>query len=101
MEIVDGFGSAYLAYLNCRKKLGAPFILYTNNNVSDEEFRAAIELSKTDGVTINCDSLQRLSDMPEGSACFTRINGPVGGGHHHHVITGGPESKFGIPWEQV
>src|SRR5205814_931619 len=23
------------------------------------------------------------------------------GGHHDHVITCGPESKFGVPWEQV
>ena len=83
------------------KKLGASAILYTNNNVADAEFHAVVDLAKAGGVWINCDSLQRLGDLPEGSACFTRINGPVGGGHHHHVITGGPESKFGIPWEQV
>lgn len=83
------------------KKLGAEQILYTNNNVADTEFHAVVELSKAGGIWINCDSLQRLGDLPEGSACFARINGPVGGGHHHHVITGGPESKFGIPWEQT
>ncbi|MEI6233610.1 MAG: diaminopimelate decarboxylase [Planctomycetota bacterium] len=83
------------------KKLGAANILYTNNNVADSEFHAVVELAKDGGIWINCDSLQRLSDLPEGSTCFTRINGPVGDGHHHHVITGGPESKFGIPWEQV
>src|SRR5436189_152255 len=42
------------------KKLGASFILYTNNNVNDDEFRGAVELSKAGAVTINCDSLQRL-----------------------------------------
>jgi diaminopimelate decarboxylase len=83
-------------------KLGAERILYTNNNVADAEFNAVVALAKETGkIWINCDSLQRLGDLPEGSACFVRINGPVGGGHHDHVITCGPESKFGIPWEQV
>jgi diaminopimelate decarboxylase len=27
---------------------------------------------------------------------FVRLNLGVGAGHHSHVITGGPESKFGI-----
>jgi diaminopimelate decarboxylase len=83
-------------------KLGADRILYTNNNVADTEFNAVVKLSKDTGkIWINCDSLQRLNDLPEGSSCFVRINGPVGGGHHDHVITCGPDSKFGIPWEQV
>src|SRR5437879_508769 len=56
------------------KKLGASTILYTNNNVADAEFHAVVDLAKAGGVWINCDSLQRLGDLPEGSACFTRIN---------------------------
>ena len=73
------------------KKLGAQTILYTNNNVADAEFQAVVALTKvTPGLWINCDSLQRVGDLPEGSALFARINGPVGGGHHHHVITAGP-----------
>lgn len=83
------------------KRLSAKHILYTNNNVNDSEFKAVVQLAESGGVWINCDSMQRLGDLPEGSSCFVRINGPVGGGHHHHVITGGPESKFGIPWEQT
>ena len=83
-------------------KLNADRILYTNNNVADSEFQAVVKLAaETKKIWINCDSLQRLSDLPEGSSCFVRINGPVGGGHHDHVITCGPDSKFGIPWEQV
>ncbi|HYG74299.1 MAG TPA: diaminopimelate decarboxylase [Planctomycetota bacterium] len=83
-------------------QLGADRILYTNNNVADDEFNAVVKLSKETGkIWINCDSIQRLGDLPEGSSCFARINGPVGGGHHDHVITCGPESKFGIPWEHV
>jgi len=83
-------------------ELGADRVLYTNNNVADDEFNAVVKLAAESGkIWINCDSLQRLGDLPEGAACFVRINGPVGGGHHDHVITCGPESKFGIPWEHV
>jgi diaminopimelate decarboxylase len=83
------------------RELGAQTMLYTNNNVADEEFNAVVKLARgaRGAIWINCDSLQRLNDLPARSACFVRINGPVGGGHHDHVITGGPESKFGIPWE--
>ena len=84
------------------RKLRAQTILYTSNNVADSEFNAVVTLArKQSGIWINCDSLQRLSDLPKGSACFVRVNGPVGGGHHDHVITCGRESKFGIPWEQI
>jgi diaminopimelate decarboxylase len=83
-------------------KLSAKKILYTSNNVGDAEFSAVVALArKHGGIWVNCDSLQRLGDMPAGSSCFVRVNGPVGGGHHDHVITCGPESKFGIPWEQI
>ncbi|MCY3023735.1 MAG: diaminopimelate decarboxylase [Planctomycetota bacterium] len=85
------------------RTLGAGTILYTHNNVADAEFSAAVKMARAakPRVWINCDSLQRLADLPRRSACFVRINGPVGGGHHDHVITGGPDSKFGIPWEQM
>ena len=39
--------------------------------------------------------------LPRGTQIFIRVNGPVGGGHHAHVITCGPASKFGIPWQQL
>ena len=102
--ISTGFGldCVSLGELQFALQLGADRILYTNNNVSDSEFNEVVTRAKETGkIWINCDSLQRLGDLPEGSACFARINGPVGGGHHDHVITCGPESKFGIPWEQV
>ncbi|MFH0939383.1 MAG: diaminopimelate decarboxylase [Planctomycetota bacterium] len=99
-----GFGleCVSMAEVLFARKIGAQTILYTNNNVSDEEFNAVVKLAiSSTNLWINCDSLQRLGDLPEGCACFVRINGPVGGGHHDHVITCGPESKFGIPWEQT
>jgi diaminopimelate decarboxylase len=100
----NGFGldCVSLGEVTFALKLNAGRILYTNNNVSDAEFNAVVKLAKDSGkIWINCDSLQRLSDLPAGSSCFVRINGPVGGGHHDHVITCGPSSKFGVPWEQV
>jgi diaminopimelate decarboxylase len=98
-----GFGldCVSIAEVLLGQKLGAEPIIYTNNNVSDDEFNAIVKLSRPGKLWVNCDSLQRLGDLPEGSACFVRINGPVGGGHHDHVITCGPDSKFGIPWEQA
>lgn len=75
-------------------------ILFTGNNVTDEEMRFA--LSK--GVGINVDSLsqlERFGKLRPGGEVSVRINPDVGEGHHDHVITGGPESKFGIWVDQV
>jgi diaminopimelate decarboxylase len=98
----------------------ATTILYTNNGVSREEWDTVVALAAASqglpnanpvplpvpvppGTTIypNIDSLQRVHELPPGLQCFARVNGPVGGGHHAHVITCGPASKFGIPWEDL
>lgn len=75
-------------------------LLYNGNSASDAELRAAVE----QGVRVNVESmsqLRRLAKLAPGSAISIRFNIDVGGGHHSHVITGGPESKFGIDWEQA
>lgn len=75
-------------------------LLYNGNSASDAELRTAVE----QGVRINVESrsqLRRLAELAPGSAISIRFNIDVGGGHHSHVITGGPESKFGIDWEQA
>jgi len=77
-------------------------ILYTGNNVTDEELKFAVE----SGVRINLDSvsqLKRLSKIPEakGMEISFRVNPMVGAGHHDHCITGGPLSKFGIKEEEA
>ncbi len=77
-------------------------ILYTGNNVTDNELKFAVE----SGVKINLDSisqLKRLSNIPEaqGMDISFRINPMVGAGHHDHCITGGPLSKFGIMEEEA
>ena len=75
-------------------------LLYNGNSASDAEMRTAVD----QGVRINVESLsqlRRLGALAPGTAISIRFNIYVGGGHHSHVITGGPESKFGIDWEQA
>lgn len=72
-------------------------IVYTGNNITNEELKYAHE----SGVTINLDSvsaLERLSKIEgsEGKEISIRVNPMVEAGHHEHCITGGPKSKFGI-----
>ena len=77
-------------------------VLYTGNNVTDEELKYAVE----SGVIINLDSisaLERLSRLtdPEKVKISFRINPKVGAGHHEHCITGGDLSKFGVMEEEA
>lgn len=77
-------------------------ILYTGNNVNDEELKFAVD----SGVIINLDSisaLKRLSKLtdPEKVKISFRVNPKVGAGHHEHCITGGDLSKFGVMEEEA
>ncbi len=75
-------------------------IMFTATSVTDEEMKFAIERK----IMVNCDALSQLERYgklnPNSKVCV-RINPDVGGGHHGHVITGGPESKFGIYYNKV
>jgi len=74
-------------------------ILFTANNPAWDE----IEYAVSKKVMVNIDSLFLLrifgKNYPGKEVCI-RINPDVGAGHHNHVITGGPESKFGISYTQ-
>lgn len=77
-------------------------IIYTGNNVTDEELKFAVD----SGVIINLDSisaLKRLSKLtdPKKVKISFRINPKVGAGHHEHCITGGDLSKFGVMEEEA
>ncbi len=77
-------------------------ILYTGNNVTNEE----LEFALSSEVRINLDSisqLERLSKLPDsdGKEISFRVNPRVGAGHHDHCITGGDLSKFGIMEEEA
>ena len=75
-------------------------ILFTANNVSPEEIDFAVDR----GILVNVDSISGLRALgrrhPDTGVCV-RINPDVGAGHHDHVITGGPESKFGIEYDRI
>ena len=75
-------------------------ILYISNNVSEDEFRYAIDA----GVNISVDSVSQLELFgrinPGGKVAF-RLNPGVGAGHHEKVITGGQKTKFGIELSSI
>jgi len=77
-------------------------IIYTGNNVTDQELKFAVESD----VIINLDSvsalhrLRKLCNPDEVKVSF-RVNPKVGAGHHEHCITGGDLSKFGVMEEEV
>jgi diaminopimelate decarboxylase len=75
-------------------------ILFTASSVSWDE----VDYAFSKNVLVNVDSLSQLRRIGEkypGSGVCVRINPNVGAGHHDHVITGGPESKFGINFDRV
>lgn len=75
-------------------------ILFTVNNMSDEEMHFAHKKS----VLLNIDSLSRLEKYgkayPHSTVCL-RLTPEVTAGHHAKVQTGYKESKFGILFEEV
>lgn len=70
-------------------------ILYTENNMSDEEMHDAVQ----SGVIVNVGSISRLKKLAAsypGSKVCIRIKPDIGDGHHSKVVTGSEDSKFGI-----
>jgi len=79
---------------------GPQQILHTCSNVGVDELRSVL----ASGVMVNLDSLGQIRHCGEwnpGGCVSVRINGGIGAGHHPHVITGGPDSKFGIDVSQL
>ena len=75
-------------------------ILHTCSNVRADELRFVLD----SGVTVNLDSLgqlRRCGRWSPGASVSIRINQGIGAGHHPHVITGGPDSKFGMDVSQL
>ncbi len=92
-----GIDAVSVGEIECALKAGfrPGQVIFTSTSVTDEEMKFAIAKK----VLVNCDSLSQLERYgklaPGSKVCF-RVNPDVGAGHHGHVITGGPESKFGV-----
>lgn len=75
-------------------------IFFVPNNVSEEEFRVAIE----EGILTSLDSLSQLElygTLNPGGECAVRLNPGIGAGHSEKVVTGGKRTKFGIAAEEL
>jgi len=83
-----------------RAGIRAENIVYTCSFVDKEELQFVIN----QGIMINIDSLTQLEwygQMNPGGRVSLRINQGIGHGGHEHLITGGPDSKFGIDIAQL
>ncbi len=83
-------------HVGCKKEN----IMFTGNNMTDEEMKTVHEL----GVLLNIGSLSRLKKYGQtfpGSNVSVRFNPNVGSASHETNITGGPNSKFGISFQDV
>jgi diaminopimelate decarboxylase len=81
---------------------GAPVskITFTCGSIDEEELVSVV----TQGVRVHLDSLHQVEVFGKhfpGGAISVRLNQGIGAGHHSHVITGGPDSKFGIDIVQL
>jgi diaminopimelate decarboxylase len=87
-------------YVNMLAGFKPEEILYISNNVSEDEFRFAIDA----GVKISVDSVSQLELFgrinPGGRVAF-RLNPGIGAGHHEKVVTGGQKTKFGIELSSI
>jgi diaminopimelate decarboxylase/aspartate kinase len=75
-------------------------ILFTANNVAPEALLALHDR----GVRVNLGSLsdvRRFAARRADTEVFLRLNPGVGEGHHAHVVTGGTDSKFGMPEAEI
>lgn len=70
-------------------------ILFTGIGISDNDIRYCVSKGIIPNVG-SVDLMKRISETYPGTSLSIRINPDFGHGHHEHVITGGPQSKFGI-----
>lgn len=75
-------------------------ISFTAASSTEEELILAAKVAGT----VHIDSLYQLDVWGRnalGSEVSLRLNQGIGAGHHAHVITGGPDSKFGITLDDL
>ena len=75
-------------------------IIFTGNNNTLREIEFCVEQN----VSVNLGSLALLEKYGERypeTTVSLRVNPGIGAGHHSHCITGGPDSKFGVYYDQI
>lgn len=75
-------------------------ILFTPNFADKSEYQFAFK----EKVHVTIDSLYPLKSWPDvfyGQKIIARLDPGYGLGHHKHVVTGGNDSKFGIPMTEI
>lgn len=97
-----GVEAVSVGELKLAQSLGFPAerISFTCSNITEKELVAAARA----GVRVHLDSLHQLTVWGAkklGKEVSLRLNQGIGAGHHAHVITGGPDSKFGISLKDV
>ena len=102
LEEVDGFDAVSPGEVMLLLKLGArpEQIMFSPNYMTDSEMANAVERD----VLLNLGELTRLERFGKaypGSNVSIRLNLWLGAGHHEYVVTGGQNSKFGIPATQL
>jgi diaminopimelate decarboxylase len=102
IDEVDGFDVVSPGELELLLRLGVRpgNILFSPNYMTDAEMAFAVSRE----VLLNIGELSRLEQLGQvnpGSDVCVRLNLWVGAGHHKHVVTGGKDSKFGIPGDQL
>ncbi|HEY0948381.1 MAG TPA: diaminopimelate decarboxylase [Candidatus Paceibacterota bacterium] len=100
----EGIGAeaVSLGELSAAKRAGFPArtLSFTCSSLSEAELVKAAG----SGARINLDSLTQLEIWGRnglGKNVSLRINQGIGAGHHAHVMTGGPNSKFGITLKDI
>ena len=95
----EGFGIETVSpgEINVAKKAGVPAskITFTCGSIDEGEL---VSIAKQN-IRIHLDSLHQVEVFGKhfpGKDISVRLNQGIGAGHHSHVITGGPDSKFGI-----
>src|SRR3989344_575495 len=88
--------------INIAKKAGVPTskITFTCGSISEKELMSVVK----QGIRVHLDSLHQVEVFGKhfpGKEISVRLNHGIGAGHHPHLITGGPDSKFGIDISQI
>lgn len=82
--------------LNLFPQINKEHLLFTPNFAAKKEYEYALSL----GCFVTVDNIYPLENWPtlfQNRSILLRIDPGSGAGHHKYVCTGGNESKFGIP----